>query len=123
MSYIRKYTETITIDSTANTTGYIPATGFINGKILNIIHHASTIPFTSNADVAMVVESTSQTVLNIQHGSTGSWDYSPHQVVTSTTGGTTAASHIPFALANDRLKVNIVDATTSNVGTFTVIFE
>lgn len=123
MSFIQKYTEAITITSTANTTAYLPASGFINGKIINILYHASTIPFTSNADVTMVVESSSQTVLNTVNLSTGSQTFAPHQVVTSTTGGTTAASHIPFALSFDRLKVNVTDSTTSTVGTFTVIYE
>lgn len=122
MSHIKKFTETITINSTANTTGYIPATGFINGRIVNVIHHASATPFTSNADVTMVAEGTSQTVLNIANGSTGSWVYAPRQVLHTTTGGTTGGVDY-LVLANERLKVNIVDATTGNSGTFTVLVE
>lgn len=123
MSYIQKFTETITITSTANTTAYIPATGFINGEIHNIFQHPGASPPTSNTDVTMVVESTSQTVLQTVNLSTGAQVFAPFQVVTSTTGATTAASHIPFVLANDRIKVNITDAMTGNTVTFSVFLK
>jgi hypothetical protein len=123
MSFIQKFTETITITSTANTTAYIPATGFINGELHNIFQHPGSSAPTSNTDVTMVVESTSQTVLQTVNLSTGAQVFAPFQVVTSTTGGTTAASHIPFVMSNERLKVNIVDATTGNTVTFSVFVK
>ena len=124
MSYISKFVSTITIDSTATTTGYIPSDGaFINGRIINVLHFASTIPFTSNADVVMTVEGTSQTVLNLVNGSTGSWVYAPRQNIHSTTGGSTANVQEPFVVFNDRIKVNITAAATSTVGTFWVLVE
>lgn len=123
MGFIQKFTETITVTSTANTTAYIPATGFMNGELHNIIAHVSASPPTSNTDLVMVVESTSQIVLQTVNLSTGAQVFAPTQLAMSTTGATTAATHIPFVLANDRLKVNITDATTGNTVTYSVFLK
>lgn len=122
MAYVRKYSETITINSTANTTGYIPATGFINGRVHTIIHTPGTVPFSTNGDVLMVSEVTSQAVLTVSSGSTGLWTLCPRQNIVGTTAATTAG-HTAILLCDERIKVNITGATVGNSGTFTVLVE
>lgn len=122
MPYARKESVGITISSTASEVTYLPSSGDnLSGRIHHIIYHAGTVPFTSNADVLVTIESTSQIVLQTVNLSTGSQTFSPRTNICSTTGGTTATGQDHFVIANDRLKINVTDATTSNTGTFTVV--
>ena len=120
---IQKFTETITVDSTVNTTGFIPATGFINGRVHTIIHHVGTVPFSTNGDLLFTAENSTQTILNLTTGSTGFWAFAPRQNIVGTTAATTAAAHAHVVLCDERIRVNITGATVGNSGTFTVLYE
>lgn len=113
----------ITIASTASDVTFLPPTGFLNGKIHNLIYTAGTVPFTSNADITVTVEATSQVVMQTVNLSTGSLTFAPRQSIASTTGGTTAVGGDYFVLANDRLKITVVDATVANTATFAAIID
>lgn len=123
MSYIRKFTATITVDSTVNTTGFIPATGFINGRVHSIIHQPGAAPFSTNGDLLFSPESTTQTILNLTSGSTGFWAHAPRQNIVGTTAASTAGAYTHFVVCDERIKVNITGATVGNSGTFTVYVE
>ncbi len=117
----RKESVSITIASTAADVTYVPSSGQnLYGRLSSIVYNAGTVPFTSNADVTITIESSSQIVLQTVNLSTGTQMFAPRQNISSTTGGTTAASQDYFVIANDRLKISVADATVANTGTFTV---
>lgn len=121
-----RYSVGVTIASTSSDVTYLPtdsATGgaSLNGRLAQILYHAGTTPFTSNADVTITIDATSQIVLQTVNLSTGSQSFCPRQLIGTTTGGTTAAGGDYFFLANDRLKITVTDATVGNTGTFSAV--
>jgi hypothetical protein len=122
MAYTVKKSLTLTTDNTSGATGYLPSEGFLNGSLINIVYHPGSTPFSTNCDVTVTVEGTTQTVLNLVNISAFA-DYVPRQNIQSTTGGSTAAGGVPFVLANERLKVTVSNASTGTSGTFTAIVQ
>jgi hypothetical protein len=121
MAYTVKKSLTLTTDNTSGATGYIPSEGFFNGSLINIVYHPGSTPFTTNADVTVTIEGTTQTVLDLVNF-TGFNSYVPRQAIQSTTGGSTTGG-VPFVLANERLKVTVSNASTGTSGTFTAIVQ
>lgn len=120
MGYAERKSVLHTIDATSSA-GYLPSEGFLSGRIVSITHSPGTVPFTSNTDILVTIEGTSQTVAQIVKGSTGAWHYCPRQPIHTTTGGSTAVGGDYFVIAGDRLKIQTSTGTTGTSGTFTVV--
>lgn len=120
-----RFSVPVTIASTASDVTFMPVgvnDGVtMNGRLGQIVYTAGTVPFTSNADVTITIEATSQIVLQTVNLSTGSQFFCPRQNICTTTGGTTAVGGDYFFLANDRLKITVADATVGNTGTFNAV--